>query len=407
MAQYRYSAFSPAGDVVHGTLDAPSQADALRLMRDKGIFPYETAEVKGTGTAQSRSFRQLWSRSLGLASRAELIRELATLIKADVNIDHALRILAEGAGSSAGGRLLAQLTEKVTAGQSLSSALAMAGGSFRRDEIAMIRAGEQTGSLAAVLAQLAAFLERRLELRHKLVSALVYPALLLVMAFISIFIIVTVLIPNIMPLFEGTGVELPFIISVLIGTIEFIKTFWPLMLIVAIGLGALFHALMKQEEGRLAMDRLLIKVPLVGSHIRKISLGSVCRTVATLLQSGVHLQQAMAACVEVVGNRIAKAEVQAAREQVIHGKRLSQALRESAIFDAASARIVALGEETNRLTEMLLHIAEKSEADVARSTERWMALLTPMLTLVLGLMIGGLIMSVMQAILSVNEIAVR
>lgn len=404
--QFRYSAFSAAGDVVRGTVEAVSQADALRVMRDKGIFPFETAEVKVVEESNSRPFWQLWSTSLGLAVRTALIRELATLIRADVNIDHALRILVEGARGDRN-KLLTQLTEQVTAGQSLSSALAMSASGFRRDEIAMIKAGEQTGSLSGVLVQLASFLERRVELRHKLVSALVYPALLLVMAFFSIFIIVTVLIPNIMPLFEGTGMDLPLIISVLLGIIDFTKSFWPLMLVAISGAIMLIFYLFKQEGARLAIDGLATKMPFIGSHLRKTALGAMCRTTATLLQSGVHLQQAMAACVEVVGNRMAKQEMQAAREQVIHGKKLSQSLRGSAFFDAASTRILALGEETNRLAEMLLHIAERSEADVARSTERWMAMLTPVLTLVLGLLIGGLIMSVMQAILSVNEIAVR
>lgn len=407
MPEYRYSGFSPAGDQVTGSIDATSQADALRLMREKGIFPYETVEVAAAPAGPARSFLPSWSRSLGLAARAGLVRELATLIKADVTIDHALRIMVEGAGTGESGKLLRQLAEKVTAGQSLSAALTMAAGSFRRDEIAMIRAGEQTGSLAAVLAQLAHFLERRLELRHKLVSALVYPALLLVMAGISILIIVTVLIPNIMPLFEGSGMDLPLIISVLIGIIDFTKAFWPLMLAALLGLAASIYAAARREASRLAIDRALIRLPFIGASIRKMALGAICRTVATLLQSGVHVQQAMAASAEVVGNRIAREEMKAAREEVIHGKRLSQALKASIIFDPASARLLALGEETNRLSEMLLHIAERSEADVARSTERWMALLTPVMTLVLGLMIGGLIMSVMQAILSVNEIAVR
>ncbi|MGE3872941.1 MAG: type II secretion system F family protein [Parvibaculaceae bacterium] len=405
--QFRYSAFSPDGGVVHGTVEASSQADALRLVRDKGILPFETQEVSAAYATGGRSFVSLWSSSLGLAARAALVRELATLIRADVNIDHALRILVESASSGEGRKLLLLLVERVTAGQSLSAALAASANGFRRDEIAMIKAGEQTGSLAGVLAQLAGFLERRVELRHKLVSALVYPALLLVMAAISIFIIVTVLIPNIMPLFEGTGMKLPVIISVLMGAIDFTKAYWLLILVAVITAAALLAYTLRQEGARLALDRLFLRLPFLGTHIRKAALGAVCRTIATLLQSGVHLQQAMAACVEVVGNRIAKAEVQAAREQVIHGKRLSQSLRAGSIFDPAAARILALGEETNRLSEMLLHIADKSEADVARSTERWMAMLTPVMTLVLGLLIGGLIMSVMQAILSVNEIAVR
>lgn len=403
MRQFRYSAFSAEGDVVKGVVEAASQADALRLMREKGVFPFEAAEV-AAAQAGRRSF---FARTLGLQARAGLVRELATLIRADVNIDQALRILAEGAGSTQLRALLAQLTEQVTAGQSLSSALTAAASGFRRDEIAMIKAGEQTGSLAAVLAQLAGFLERRVELRHKLVSALVYPMLLLAMAFVSIFIIVTVLIPNIMPLFEGTGMEMPLVISVLLGAIAFIEAFWPLLLVGLAGLVVLAVHLSRQEAARLSLDRLLLGLPFVGAHIRKIALGAICRTVATLLQSGVHLQQAMAAAVEVVGNRLAKQELAAAREEVIHGKKLSQAMRTSSIFDPAAARLLGLGEETNRLTEMLLHVAEKSEADVARSTERWMAMLTPILTLVLGLMIGGLIMSVMQAILSVNEIAVK
>jgi type II secretory pathway component PulF len=271
----------------------------------------------------------------------------------------------------------------------------------------MIAAGEENGSLALVLDQLAKLLERRLELGHKLTSALIYPALLLVMAIGSIFVILTVLVPNIEPLFEGRDAELPAVVAALIAIEAAWDDYWAIILsALAAGIAGLF-ALLRRPESRRAVDRVMLRLPVLGGLLRKSIASRISLTLATLIESGVPLERALAATINVALNETARHALDQAHEQVVTGARLSQALSASPLFDEAALRLIALGEETNRLHQMLHHIAATSEAQVVRQVERGMMLLTPILTLALGLMVGGIIMSVMQAILGINEIAVR
>jgi general secretion pathway protein F len=248
---------------------------------------------------------------------------------------------------------------------------------------------------------------RRLELGHRLASALIYPALLLVMAVVSIFVIITVLIPNIEPLFEGNDTQMPAVIGALLQVQDLLAHDWALMLL-TIGAGAAAGIAAVQRPGlRRRLDGLMLHVPLAGRIVRQSLLSRICLTLATLLQSGVPLQQALSATTNVARNAAAKDILDHASEQVVTGSRLSQSLAGNALFDEPSLRLIGLGEETNRLHQMLHHIAATTEADVMRRVERAMTLLTPVLTLFLGVAVGGIIMSVMQAILSVNEIAIR
>lgn len=405
-ATFKYSAISETGEVVHGAIAAASRAEALRLIHDKGFRPFEAREADHNESAKVKLLSH-FSRALSQAEKVRMIRDLATLLKAEVGADQSLRVLRDCAPSARMKAFAAGMIDAVAGGKSLSGAFAAEAKGFRNDEIAMVRAGEQGGMLAPVLDQLASLLERRLEIRRKIASALLYPALLIVMSLAAIFFILTVLIPNILPLFEGSSIELPAAISMLLAAGNFIEGYWPALTAGAIVTLLMLRACWRASAIRAALDRMLLRMPLAGSFVRNVSLAALARTMATLLHSGVHLQQALAAASEVIGNSAARHEIEHAREEVIQGKRLSYALRHSIVFDAAARRLLAIGEESNRMSEILLHIAAESESSVVRGLERAMTLLTPCLTLVLGLSIGGLIMSVMQAIMSVNEIALQ
>jgi len=195
MASYRYRAFAAGGNIVTGMIEAGSQAEAVRLIHDRGMLAFEAGEGVALGSSLANSLRERFSRKMTLAGRVALTRDLATLFKAEVTIDHTLRILSESGVKAAIRQIVQHCAENVAAGQTLSEALRSSDSGFRPDELAMVAAGEENGSLAQVLDQLAKLLERRLELGHRLSSALIYPALLVMMAVVSIFVIITVLIP--------------------------------------------------------------------------------------------------------------------------------------------------------------------------------------------------------------------
>jgi general secretion pathway protein F len=273
--------------------------------------------------------------------------------------------------------------------------------------LAMIAAGEQNGSLAEVLDQLANLLERRLELSHRLDSALIYPILRLMMAVVSIVVIIAVLIPNIEPLFEGNDAQIPAVVGALMQVQALFESYWALLLLAVLVTAASGAALLRRPGPRNLLDRIMLRLPVAGRLLRQSIVSRISLTLATLLESGVPLQQSISASTKVAHNIAAREILDRVLERVTSGSKLSQSLAGNALFDEASLRLVALGEETNRLHQMLHHIAATTEAHVVRQIERAMTLLTPILTLILGVTVGGIIMSVMQAILSINDIAVR
>ena len=399
MGSYRYTAYASTGDLVRGSIAARSHAEALELIHHRGLLALEAEEA--SSSSRPHGFR---SRQLSLAGRVHLLLELATLLKAEVVLDQALRILGEARRTRLARVVVRDCAERVAAGGRLSEALDTKLSGFRRDEVAMIAAGEQNGSLAQVLDQLARLLERRLELRRRLTSALIYPSLLVFMALAAIVVIVSVLIPNIEPLFEGNEARLPAVVRVLLQVQNHLADYGLHLAAGLFALSAAAAAAMKRPGLRDIIDRSLLRVPLAGGLVRKAVVSRLCLTIAMLLESGVPLQQSLRAASGVVANSQAKAALDSATEQVTSGGRLSRALR-SGLFDEASLRLVALGEDTNRLAHMLHHVARTCESELVRQIERAMTLLTPVLTLVLGITVGGIIMSVMQAILGISDIA--
>ena len=402
-ATFQYKALSGTGELVRGTIEAPSRAEALHIINDRGFRPFDVSEAKGAG-ARLILFSP---RPLRPGEKARLVRDLATLLQAEIGVDQSLRVLVTTLSKARVRSFVEKVIELVAAGKPLSDAFAARPGSFGNDEIAMIRAGEQGGMLPKVLDQLAHLLERRLEIRQKITTAMIYPALLVVASLAAVFFILTVLIPTILPLFEGSGLELPVTIFFLLSIGQLLETSWPVFAAGFLLLSFGIRSAWRSQRIRAVLDHTVLRLPLVGPFARRAALASLARTMSMLLQSGVHLQQALAAASEVVGNAAARREIALAREEVIRGKRLSQAMHNSIVLDSAARRLLSVGEESNRLEDMLLHIAGDAETSLVRGLERAMALLTPCLTLILGVSIGWLIMSVMQAIMSVNEIAVQ
>jgi general secretion pathway protein F len=406
MVSYRYSAYAANGGIVTGAIEAGSRAEAVKLIHERGLLAFEAAEAANMPTLH-KSIGGRLSRRPSLAGRVALTRELATLLKAEVAIDQALRILGQATLKQTMRRIVQHCGERVAAGETLSSALKSSDGGFRPDELAMIAAGEQNGWLAEVLEQLAKLLERRLELSHRLASALIYPALLLMMAVVSIVVIITVLIPNIQPLFEGNDAQIPAVVGALMEVQALLESYWALLLATVLATAACGAALLRRPGPRNFLDRIMLRLPVAGGLVRQSIVSRISLTLATLLESGVPLQQSLTATTKVARNIAAREILDRVLERVITGSKLSQSLAANTLFDETSLRLVALGEETNRLHQMLHHIAATTEAHVVRQIERAMTLLTPILTLLIGVTVGGIIMSVMQAILSINDIAVR
>ncbi len=405
MPLFQYKAYDGAGDLTSGEIEAPSSDAVFDMVLQQGLTAFAVSVV----TSQSQL--PWWQREVLTGkdvSRAELsafTRELATLAEADLPLDELLRLMIDQAPNAKVRNLVQGLYDRVMDGSSLSDALAAREDVFANYYISIVLAGENSGSLKVVFLDLAEFLERNLENRSKIYSALVYPMILILFAIIALALIVNLLIPNIVPLFEDSGAEMPDSVTVIMALRSAVIDYWPAAIVLAVaGIAGIVQA-RRSESVRFGFDQLMLRLPVIRGVVMKGNAARFARTLATLLRSGVSLIPALQIARSVVRNRSIEAALGPVIESVREGESLSAPLKAAGVFPVLAERLITVGEEVGRLDRMLFHVAQIYEKEVQRQIDRFMTLLTPTLTILIGIGVGGLIMSVMTAILSVNELA--
>jgi general secretion pathway protein F len=408
MPRFSYTAYDDRGARASGVIESQSREAALEALFRQGRYPLELIEG-GRAPVQRWWERELFaSRTLSRRGLALLTRELATLIKADLPVDEALRIASLQPLMPARTRqAIAAILGRVLEGASLSEAIDAQASAFPAYYARIVQAGEAAGTLGQALDELAGFLERSAEFRARIGSALLYPVLLLVAAAGALLVIVTVLIPTIAPLFKDAGAQPPFIVQFLLDAQETMAAHWLIALVVAGGLVAGGIALVRTERWRLTRDRLLLRLPLVSGLVRNAETATMTRTLGTLIRNGVPMLQALQITGGAISNRAMAAAMQACAIEVKEGATLMSALGRSGLFPELALRLTGVGEQTGQLEVMLERVGGIYEAALQRQLLRVTSLLTPVLTIVIGVLVGGLLLSVMGAIFSVNELAFR
>jgi general secretion pathway protein F len=406
MSNFRFRAYSEVGDLVEGEIEARSSEEAEDALWRRGVTPFELNETKdGSGPS---SFSALFSG--GKPSSAELAsftREFATLEEADIPLDNSLRILATQSPSSRLRTLAEEILRRIVDGASLSDALSARPDVFASDYVDIVRAGEAMGNVAQSLTDLADLLERRLETRARIQSGLVYPALLIVLAILSTGVVVSSLVPSIAPIFVDNGREMPKGLKFIVD----MQSQWPTILGTLVALGVAIPALLRYARGRPALQaqlhRLLLRLPYAGPLIGKHQAARFARTLGSMARAGVPLLQGLESARAVVGNAHLRAEFAAAIEAVRGGVALSAALERIDLLPPPTAQMARIGEEVGKLDQLLLRLALMFERQTQRSVERAVGLVTPILTILIAAVVGGLVMTVMDAVLGINELATQ
>lgn len=408
MPRYRFRAYDQHGALTRGEIDTQSREAALEAIHRRGHFPLEVVEDRPGKTERWWEREVFGGGSLPLSGLSLFTRELATLIRADLPLDEALRIVALQPLIPAKIRRVTQaVLEGVRQGDSLSGALAARGKDFPEYYWRLVQAGEASGSLGEVLEDISAFLERSNEVRGQVSSALLYPMVLLAAACAAIVVILTVLVPTVVPLFKDAGAEPPATIQFLVDAQNAVARNWFVVLVLlAAGVVGLIAA-GRNKSVRLSFHRLILRIPIVGGLIADRETARFSRTLATLTRNGVPMLEAVQISGSVLRNQAFVNAVAVAREALKEGGTLSAPLVKSGLFSELSLRLMAVGEQTGQLDVMLMRVATVYEAALQRQLGRLMSLLTPVLTLFIGGLVGGLILSVMSAILSVNELAFK
>jgi general secretion pathway protein F len=418
LVTFAYKAYTAQGVVTTGTIIADGADAAIDALYVSGLTPFETratfAAVDRSGTSvvgRAETDAPVLKRELftsnhfSLKELAAFTVELASLTNSGLPLDAAFRIIAGPGASAKTIRLASGLLKDVLAGSQLSEAMARRPEVFPADYRAILGAGEAGGVTGQVLKQVAELLARRLEIRGKLLSALVYPAILVLMSLVSVLVIVFVLVPSISPIFTDAGLPLPGILNTLSDLQEnWLKT--AAMLLAAGAFGAiLWNKAKRSAKFMLGLDRLKFSLPVMGKLIQMQEAGRFSRALGTLLGARVSLMAALQTACALVTNRHLNGLYKQAIERVPEGTPLHLAFGGIGLLPATSQRLVAIGEESGQLGPMLIQLATVLEGDLQRQTERLVGLVTPILTLAVGGSIGGLIMQVMSAVLSINDLA--
>ncbi len=408
MPRYSYRAYGATGRLEIGEVSAGSRAGALEALAARRFVPVEIDE-RAPGREEKWWQREVMGGGrLSTPHLAMFTRELASLVKAELPIDEALRIAAaQPALPARVKRIDEALLVAVREGRSFSDALAAEKGAFPEFYWRLVKAGEAGGSLAAVLEDLAQLLDRTAEARAQTGTALVYPAVLVVAAIVAAGVITGLLLPAIMPIFEDAGATPPAFLRALAAAHDGFASWWPVLAGLAALLAAGFLAARSNSETRAAIDRAVLHLPAVGRFVRERETARFARTFAVLVRNGVPALDAVTIAAGAARNRAYRASLAAAADEMRQGASLSQPLMRSGLYPDLFLRLAVIGEETGHLDVMHLRAAEIYEASQARQLKRITTLITPVLTLLIGLVVGGLVLSVMGAILSVDELVLK
>lgn len=404
MPTFKYRAYSGAGDLLEGAIEAHSVDEAEDALFRRELTPFYTREAITTAGRVSLSFGR---GGLTAAQVASFTREFATLEQADIPLDQSLRILGSQSAAPALRDLARDILTHVVDGKALSDALSYRPEIFNSEYVNLVREGETMGRVGPALSDLADMLEKRLELRAKVQSSLIYPSLLITLALVSTGVILGALAPSIAPILADNGKELPAGLQFIVdaqANAGFIALFF-----LALLLGALliYRMSLTRLDWRIAFARFALRMPVIGGLLAQFATARFARTLGSMLKAGVPLLQGLESARGSVANAFLNHELSGVIESVRGGAPLSGALAVVPYLPIAAIQMISIGEETAQLGVMLLRVAAMFERQTQRSIERAMGLLTPTLTILIAAVVGGLIMTVMDAVLSINDLAAK
>jgi general secretion pathway protein F len=406
MPRYRYAVVDARGKTVRGLTDAPSKEALADRFVESGRYLVEAVELRAGARFANLLHGDILPRG-GIGKRHVMMftRQLATMLGAGQDIDRALSFILETASHSAIRSMVELCRNEVRGGKSFAAALAEQPRCFSPLYVSLVKAGEAGGQLASSLGHLADLMEREVRLASTVRSAMIYPALVTCVAIVTIGVLLGFVIPQFAPIFIEAGAQVPPSIQILLTAGDLLRDYGLTAFFLVLLAGLLFRRALDDPQFRRQFDTAVLRVPLVGTFIRRSEAARFTRTLGTLLINGVPLLQGLNIVRGAIGNRTAHAAVVAATERVQSGARLSLALREAKFFTPETIHFLGIGEETGKLGEMSLKCADLHDEQVSEAVKSMVTLLVPAVTLVMGLFVGGIIVALLLAMLSLNDLA--
>jgi general secretion pathway protein F len=402
MPLFEYKAVAPSGETVQGTMEAASLDLVVLKLQEAGNIPLHARE-SGSGAFNLFNL-QLGRRGMNSREVGEFTQQLSTLLGAGLPLDRSLHVLLDLSENDRVKRTVTEIRDRVREGGTLSDALEEQHGAFNRLFVNMVRAGEVGGTLDVTLARLTEYLERSRELKDSVISALIYPILLLVLAAGSLILLLVYVIPQFTPIFEELGGDLPMITKVVLGAGSILQNFWWAIILLTVIIVVQFRRMLADADKRFAWDTRVLSMRWVGDLVGKMETARLTRTLGTLLSNGVPLLSALSIARNVISNTVLRKDVNDAAREVKTGGSLARNLASSGRFPRLALQMISVGEETGQLDSMLMKVSDTYDLEVRNTIDRLLSIFTPVVTLFLAVLIGTIVLSVLVAILSINDL---
>jgi len=392
LAEYKYRALDNKGSSRVGVLDAESEGGAIARLREQGWVPLEIGSAKKAGLNMDLKIPGLSDR-INLKDVAVGSRQLSTMIDAGLPLMRALSVMTEQTENKALAKIWDAVRADVQAGSSFSAALSKHPKAFSTLYVAVVRAGEAGGALDSVLLRLSDTLEKQVALRNKVRSAMTYPIMVGLMVFLLTSAILLFIVPTFKSIYADLGGTLPTPTRALLAISSAMKKFFPVFIILA-GVGIyLLRRYINTDRGRRQFDQLKLKLPVFGELFRKVAMSRMSRTLGTLMRSGVPVLQALEITKQTVGNRIVEEAVEDVEAAVRQGESLARPLLRHKVVPAMVTQMLAVGEETGAVDNMLEKVATFYDAEVDATVDALASLIEPLLIVIMGAVVGGILIS--------------
>ncbi len=395
MAIFSYRATTLDGTIMEGVIEAADEKAAVEILKNTGIIPLKIAAPK-------ESIKKRFTLRSSKGDLLTFTTELSALLNAGLPLDRCLNILSEISESKEMKNIIQSILKSIREGSSFSDALARHPKVFPRLYVNMTRAGEAGGVLDVVLDKLSEFLESTKELKEHIFSAMIYPAILIVAGGVSIIILLTYVLPKFSLIFAELGASLPLSTKVILSFSNGLKSYWWAVLLSIIAGWTVFKSFLKSDTGKYRWDA--FKLKLLGEVIQKLETARFCRTLGTLLKSGVPLLQALTNAKDVISNRVIASAIDGVLKGAKEGKGIAGPISNTHVFPPLALSMIKVGEETGQLDSMLIKVASTYEKSLRVAIKRFVSLFEPAVILGMGLIIGFIVISMLMAIFSMTEL---
>jgi general secretion pathway protein F len=403
MATFFFRAVASDGKIRSGSLTAENERLIARELRKQGLTPIYV------GVAPKSAGFEFKMPNFRLGRRRDVLfftQELSTLLNSSVPLDRALAITGELTEHENFRFIVLDVLRVLKGGRSLADSLATHPDYFSDLYVSMVRAGEASGSLAVIFERLSEFERTRDELRNYIISSMIYPALLASVGLASILILLNFVVPRFATIFEGTTMKIPLPTQIMMTASTVVRTYWWFGLSAVVAIVVLWRVYTGTAKGRMWWDGARLKLPLLGDALLKSETARFARAMATLVGNTVPLVQSIAISAATLNNRVIAGALEGVAQGVKRGEGIAAPLRKAACFPPLAAHLLSVGEETGHLDQMFARMADIYENDTRASIKRFTAIFEPVVILVMGVMVGALILSMLLAITSINDVAV-